>query len=251
MSQINSSNHSYGTFYFYELGKNQPNFFKTFSIYCGEQNIDLISKSELPSYPVTDYEDVDIPFFPDLGKMDYLLGRERFSNIININYLDDIVEIISIMNDQYSLSNISQVLMSKINNVVKGHNISSCDLILELNYIENLIKIAKSESYLARINNTVILKAEQSSNQPKDVLTKQFEIFDDLFDTYVITTPPPPPPPIGRKGVEDEKEEIQDVILNDDYDNIVEQMPELIGGMNALFRNMSYPETAIRSGIEG
>lgn len=32
MSQINSSNHSYGTFYFYELGKNQPNFFKTFSI---------------------------------------------------------------------------------------------------------------------------------------------------------------------------------------------------------------------------
>ena len=108
MSQINSSNHSYGTFYFYELGKNQPNFFKTFSIYCGEQNIDLISKSELPGYPVTDYEDVDIPFFPDLGKMDYLLGIERFSNAININYLDDIiylddiVEIISIMNDQYS-----------------------------------------------------------------------------------------------------------------------------------------------------
>ena len=34
MSQINSSNHSYDD-YFYELGKNQPNFFKTFSIYCG------------------------------------------------------------------------------------------------------------------------------------------------------------------------------------------------------------------------
>ena len=104
------------------------------------------------------------------------------------------------MNDQYSLSNINQVLKNKINNVVPpyvvtGDNISSCVLIFELNYIENLIKIAKSESYLARINNSVILKAEQGSNQPKDVLTKQFEIFDDLFDSYVVTTPPPLPTP--------------------------------------------------------
>ena len=72
-----------------------------------------------------------------------------------------------------------------------------------MNYIENLIKIAKSESYLARINNSVILKAEQGSNQPKDVLTKQFEIFDDLFDSYVVTTPPPLPPPPPPPPIEE------------------------------------------------
>lgn len=268
MSQINSSNHSYGTFYFYELGKNQPNFFKTFSIYCGEQNIDLISKSELPGYPVTDYEDVDIPFFPDLGKIDYLLGRERFSNNININYLDDIiylddiVEIISVMNDQYSLSNINQVLKNKINNVVPaqhpyvvtGDNISSCVLIFELNYIENLIKIARSKSYLARINNSVILKAEESSNQPKDVLTKQFEIFDDLFDSYVVTTPPRPTVPVEEPNDKIIEDEI-DVEIFEDYYRIFTiaevEMPRFLDEATAMRRKMAYPETAQEKGIQG
>lgn len=268
MSQINSSNHSYGTFYFYELGKNQPNFFKTFSIYCGEQNIDLISKSELPGYPVTDYEDVDIPFFPDLGKIDYLLGEERFSNLININYLgdiiylDDIVEIISVMNDQYSLSNINQVLKNKINNVVPaqhpyvvtGDNISSCVLIFELNYIENLIKIARSKSYLARINNSVILKAEESSNQPKDVLTKQFEIFDDLFDSYVVTTPPRPTVPVEEPNDKIIEDEI-DVEIFEDYYRIFTiaevEMPRFLGEATAMRRKMAYPETAQEKGIQG
>lgn len=268
MSQINSSNHSYGTFYFYELGKNQPNFFKTFSIYCGEQNIDLISKSELPGYPVTDYEDVDIPFFPDLGKIDYLLGEERYSNLININYLgdiiylDDIVEIISVMNDQYSLSNINQVLKNKINNVVPaqhpyvvtGDNISSCVLIFELNYIENLIKIARSKSYLARINNSVILKAEESSNQPKDVLTKQFEIFDDLFDSYVVTTPPRPTVPVEEPNDKIIEDEI-DVEIFEDYYRIFTiaevEMPRFLGEATAMRRKMAYPETAQEKGIQG
>ena len=155
-----------------------------------------------------------------------------------------------------------------------------------MNYIENLIKIAKSESYLARINNSVILKAEQA-NQPKDVLTKQFEIFDDLFDSYVVTTPPPlpppPPPPIEEIIIveDDECEEyyydeddgilyeqdcsepyvVEPVTLpviepkedkpEDDFFVVVEQMPQLLGGLAALQGKVSYPEMAREAGTEG
>ena len=195
------------------------------------------------------------------------------------------------MNDQYSLSNINQVLKNKINNVVPaqhpyvvtGDNISSCVLIFELNYIENLIKIARSKSYLARINNSVILKAEESSNQPKDVLTKQFEIFDDLFDSYVVTTPPPPPPPIEEIIIveDDECEEyyydevdgifyeqdcsepyvVEPVTLpviepkedepEDDFFVVVEQMPQLLGGLAALQGKVSYPKWQEKQELRG
>lgn len=51
-----------------------------------------------------------------------------------------------------------------------------------------------------------------------------------------------PPPPEGKEEEEEEEEEIFVV---------VEQMPELIGGLKALQQKIEYPEMARRAGIEG
>lgn len=57
------------------------------------------------------------------------------------------------------------------------------------------------------------------------------------MDTGVIDMPPPP-----KSEEEDEEEEIF---------VIVEQMPELIGGLNSVQRHIEYPELARKAGIEG
>lgn len=52
----------------------------------------------------------------------------------------------------------------------------------------------------------------------------------------------PPPPPAAKKAVEEEEPEI---FL------VVEQDPELIGGLEGLQRSIRYPEIARKAGIEG
>jgi periplasmic protein TonB len=52
-----------------------------------------------------------------------------------------------------------------------------------------------------------------------------------------------PPPPPQQQAEEEEEEE--------DFFILVEQMPELIGGMQALQREVQYPERAIRANIQG
>jgi TonB family protein len=50
---------------------------------------------------------------------------------------------------------------------------------------------------------------------------------------------PPPPPPTESDSAEE------------DYFVVVEEMPELIGGMETLQKNIRYPQMARRAGIEG
>jgi periplasmic protein TonB len=72
------------------------------------------------------------------------------------------------------------------------------------------------------------------------------EIVEDLFfdlDTEIdldapLDMPPPPPP-------DDDEEEEPEVFT------IVEDMPELIGGMQAIYQHLRYPEIARKAGIEG
>ncbi len=72
------------------------------------------------------------------------------------------------------------------------------------------------------------------------------EIVEDLFfdlDTEIdldapLDMPPPPPP--------DEEEEEEPEVFT-----IVEDMPELIGGMQAIYQHLRYPEIARKAGIEG
>lgn len=76
---------------------------------------------------------------------------------------------------------------------------------------------------------------------PDDEILEEDDL--NLDASLEITTPladlPPPPP------VEEEPEEELD------YFEIVEEMPRIIGGLNALIADLSYPILAQRAGIEG
>lgn len=66
-----------------------------------------------------------------------------------------------------------------------------------------------------------------------------FDLDTDLDLNAPIDLPPPPPPPD-----EDEEEEYE-------IFQVVEHMPEPQGGMEAIYRNIRYPDIARRAGIEG
>jgi len=59
------------------------------------------------------------------------------------------------------------------------------------------------------------------------------------IDEPLANLPPPPPPP------EEEEEEEPEIFV------IVEQMPELIGGLAGLQKNIKYPEIAKKAGVSG
>ena len=66
-----------------------------------------------------------------------------------------------------------------------------------------------------------------------------FDLDADLDMDAPMDMPPPPPPP--EDDMDDEPELFQ----------VVEDMPEPVGGMQAIYDNISYPDAARRSGIEG
>lgn len=81
---------------------------------------------------------------------------------------------------------------------------------------------------------------------PNDIIIKD-EPLDldaslDLDEPVVPQGPPPPPEPEEDEAEEDEEDEIFVV---------VEERPELIGGMEALHGEIEYPEFAKRAGLEG
>jgi protein TonB len=61
----------------------------------------------------------------------------------------------------------------------------------------------------------------------------------DLDEPLADLPPPPPPPP------SDEPEPEPEIFV------IVEQMPELIGGLSELQKKITYPEIAKKAGVEG
>lgn len=61
------------------------------------------------------------------------------------------------------------------------------------------------------------------------------------LDEPVTNTPPPPPPPKEEVAEEPEPE----IFV------IVEQMPELIGGLESIQKKIKYPEIAKKAGVEG
>ncbi len=76
---------------------------------------------------------------------------------------------------------------------------------------------------------------------PNEVIVEE-AYFDFDFDQPDMPLLPPPPP--VAPGAEEEEEEREFFIA-------VEQMPTIIGGTEALYRILEYPELARRAGIEG
>lgn len=101
--------------------------------------------------------------------------------------------------------------------------------------------------------------------------TQEFVEFEDIEQTRQENRPPPPPrPPIPIEAPSDEA--LEDVDLasteidvsaevappppsdeggEDEYFVAVEDMPEPIGGISAIQRNVVYPEIAQRAGVQG
>jgi len=76
---------------------------------------------------------------------------------------------------------------------------------------------------------------------PDDTLLDEAELeLDSFLDMAVATDiPPPPPAPVG---VEDDDDEIF---------MVVEQMPTIKGGLKQLYKYVTYPTIAQKTGIEG
>lgn len=79
-----------------------------------------------------------------------------------------------------------------------------------------------------------------------DILIDPVDIDLDIdLDLQATVTVPPPPPPASRAPEPVSQAEEPEVFI------AVEQMPELIGGLEAVQRLIRYPEMARRAGIEG
>lgn len=65
-----------------------------------------------------------------------------------------------------------------------------------------------------------------------------FDLDSDLDLDAPMDLPPPPPPP-------EEEEEEPEIF------QVVEDMPEPVGGIQAIYNNLEYPDVARRAGIEG
>jgi protein TonB len=81
---------------------------------------------------------------------------------------------------------------------------------------------------------------------PNDMLVEEIELnLDASLDLSVaLELPPAPPAPPAAKKVEKEIEEPEVFIA-------VEEMPELIGGLESVQKLIVYPEIAKKAGIEG
>lgn len=78
---------------------------------------------------------------------------------------------------------------------------------------------------------------------PDDVVLEDEELFLDAsldIDEPLASLPPPPA-----------EEEEEDPFDEDEVFITVEEMPEMIGGVESLYASLSYPEVARRAGIEG
>lgn len=73
-----------------------------------------------------------------------------------------------------------------------------------------------------------------------EIVEDQYFDLDADVDIEAPMDMPPPPPP------EEEEEEEEPELFQ-----VVEDMPEPVGGMEAIYENMVYPEAARRAGVEG
>ncbi|PTM14376.1 MAG: energy transducer TonB [Bacteroidetes bacterium] len=119
-----------------------------------------------------------------------------------------------------------------------------------------------------------VVRVDFRSEGPAEIMMDEQEIveMEEIIQTRQIETPPPPPrPPVPVEVPNDEI--IEDVDINisadldigdqlsmppppeeepeEDFFIVVENQPELIGGIGGLQKKIRYPEMARRAGIEG
>lgn len=108
---------------------------------------------------------------------------------------------------------------------------------------------------------------------PPPITLQETIVMEEVIQTKQIETPPPPPrPPVPIEVPDDEIIEDEIIELDSELDFgdelllppppppkdtepeffvVVEQMPQLVGGIGKLQQQVRYPEMARRAGIEG
>lgn len=81
---------------------------------------------------------------------------------------------------------------------------------------------------------------------PNEVIIEE-DVFDFDIDRPEPTVPPPPPTQAPGEPKEEGEEEDEEL----EYFIAVEEMPSIIGGMDALYEVLEYPDLARRAGVEG
>lgn len=71
-----------------------------------------------------------------------------------------------------------------------------------------------------------------------------FDVALDIGEAVTQLPPPPPPPPAPKQETVVEEEEAEIFV-------VVEEMPEIIGGIERLYALLEYPELARKAGMEG
>ncbi|MEX0661879.1 MAG: energy transducer TonB [Balneolaceae bacterium] len=121
----------------------------------------------------------------------------------------------------------------------------------------------------------IAVKVDITSMTPDEYVLDEQEIveMEEIVPTTQIETPPPPPrPPVPVEVPNDEIIDDVDIDIDADWDMggsmdmppppeeeeeeedffvVVENMPELIGGLASIQNEIEYPEMARRAGIEG
>jgi protein TonB len=123
----------------------------------------------------------------------------------------------------------------------------------------------------------IAVRVDITSAETEEYVLEEQEVveMEEIIQTRQIETPPPPPrPPVPVEVPNDEIIEDVDIDISADLDFgstldmppppppaedeeeedffvVVEDMPELIGGLEGLQRQIRYPEMARRAGIEG
>jgi protein TonB len=130
---------------------------------------------------------------------------------------------------------------------------------------------------LALLISIAAVKITFTSDGPDEIVLDNPEdvVMEEVIQTKQIETPPPPPrPPVPVEVPNDEiiEDDIIDIDAELDFDGpidlpppppqedeeeeeeifvVVEQMPELKGGLAGLQKSVKYPDLARRAGIEG
>lgn len=140
--------------------------------------------------------------------------------------------------------------------------------------LRNYYRVIQSFSLLIVLFLCIVISNLQISASTTDVwVLEEQELIEmeEIVVTKQIEIPPPPPrPPVPVEVPDDEIIEDIDIDIDsdlsldgllalppppeepeEDFFVVVEKMPELIGGLAALQRNITYPEMARKAGIEG
>jgi len=138
--------------------------------------------------------------------------------------------------------------------------------VFEISLIVSLIFVIVAFSYFPNKTGTEIIRDEVQG-----VIN-----IEDAIRTIHATPPPPPPKPLVPIEIPEDMESL-DIEINSELEAnkeistppifhnkkdeitdeeptifvVVEELPEPIGGMDAIYSNLEYPKFAIRSGIHG